>query len=320
MQTISIIAPKNSVEEGKWLLAITSFEATDSVFNITNENNSFSISAPSHWNSEDGEELINKLNKLLELRSENGSELHVEEVAKRGTRIEIENGGYNLASFDQYKSEILAELKKVIYRDLEDTVYRLQLTYNEIIGIMDVKFIAGSTSGYTIPTGVYKIRDTNLMLKSLFHKQMKVKFTVDDIRLKSKLTINKTIGLQKIFFTLLGFTESHSGVLRDIPSFVRLIPESYKSDKPINITGMYRIHLNCDCIQGSMVNGVRETIFNSLALSSPTGHKVFKEFRIELFKKKKNSVLSHITFYLEDDDHKPIDFNGERINFIGQLI
>ena len=32
------------------------------------------------------------------------------------------------------------------------------------------------------------------------------------------------------------------------------------------------------------------------------------------------SVLSHITFYLEDDDHKAVDFNGEAISFTCQLI
>ena len=31
------------VEEGKWLLAVTSFEATNSVFNITDENNSLNL-------------------------------------------------------------------------------------------------------------------------------------------------------------------------------------------------------------------------------------------------------------------------------------
>ena len=60
MQTFSFNPPINLVEEGKWLLAVSSFECTNSVFNITNENNSFSISISGHWNSEDGEELINK--------------------------------------------------------------------------------------------------------------------------------------------------------------------------------------------------------------------------------------------------------------------
>ena len=31
------------------------------------------------------------------------------------------------------------------------------------------------------------------------------------------------------------------------------------------------------------------------------------------------SVISHITFYLEDDDPKPVDFNGETIGFTCQL-
>ena len=48
MQTFSFNPPINSVEEGKWLLAVSSFEATNSVFNITNENNTFSITTPGH--------------------------------------------------------------------------------------------------------------------------------------------------------------------------------------------------------------------------------------------------------------------------------
>ena len=41
METFSFSTPLNLVEEGKSLLAATSFEATNSVFNITDENNSF---------------------------------------------------------------------------------------------------------------------------------------------------------------------------------------------------------------------------------------------------------------------------------------
>ena len=42
MQTSSFSPPINLLEKGKWLLAVSSFECTNSVFNITNENNSFS--------------------------------------------------------------------------------------------------------------------------------------------------------------------------------------------------------------------------------------------------------------------------------------
>ena len=90
MQTWSFNPPINLVEEGKWLLGVTSFECKNCVSNITNENNSFSISTPSHWNSEDDEELINELNKLRELRSEDDIELHAVEV--RETRNQIKMG------------------------------------------------------------------------------------------------------------------------------------------------------------------------------------------------------------------------------------
>ena len=36
-------------------------------------------------------------------------------------------------------------------------------------------------------------------------------------------------------------------------------------------------------------------------------------------KKIKKPILSNILFYIEDDDHKPVDFNGETISFTCQL-
>ena len=68
------------VEEDKWLLAVSSFECTKSVFNITDENNSFSIIIPGHYQNKFDEKTIDNLNKLLELKS---LELHIEEVRKR---------------------------------------------------------------------------------------------------------------------------------------------------------------------------------------------------------------------------------------------
>ena len=83
MRTFSLSSPINLVEEGKWLLAVSSFECTNSVFNITDENNSFSITIPGHWNSESAEKSIGELNKLLELRSENDIELRVNQTKKK---------------------------------------------------------------------------------------------------------------------------------------------------------------------------------------------------------------------------------------------
>ena len=187
MQTFSISPPKKLVEGGKCLLAVTSFGATNSVFNIISENNSFSISTPGHWSPEDGEELINELYVLLELSSENGIELLVKGSEKRGTRIEIENSGsYISAGFDHFRSEILSELKRRKYRDIEGMIYRLQLTYDEIVDMLDIKnikYTAGFTIGYTIPPKIYEITDIPSMIKSLLPNNVKVNVSIDDIKL-----------------------------------------------------------------------------------------------------------------------------------------
>ena len=103
MQTFSFSPPINLFEEGKWLLAVSSFECTISVFNITNENNSFSIIIPGHYQTESAEKTINKLKKSLEFRS---LELHVKEVRKRGNKIEIGDDEYILSDFDTQKKTI----------------------------------------------------------------------------------------------------------------------------------------------------------------------------------------------------------------------
>ena len=79
-----------------------------------------------------------------------------------------------------------------------------------------------------------------------------------------------------------------------------MIAGSYISNKPNNITGIDKIHLKCDCVEGSIVNGTREPILYSFPLSSPPGHKIYKEPRVKLFKKINKAVLSHISFYFEE--------------------
>ena len=183
-------------------------------------------------------------------------------------------------------------------------VFRLELSYTEILNTLDMKYIDASTTGYTLPPGVYEFSDINSTIKSLLPDGFIVNITIDDIRLKSNKTNNKTLRFTEkaFFYSLLGLTQSHSGPLNDIEGFVQLIPGTYKSDKLINNTGVDKVHLKCDCIDGSIVNGVREPILYSFGLSSAPGHKIFKEPRIKLFKKINKSVLSHITFYLKNND------------------
>ena len=191
-ETFPFSPPISLSEEQKELLSVTSFETTNSVFNITDKNNRSSTTTSVQWNSEDDEELINELNNFLKLRSENHVELYVKKSEKMGIWIESENSGYNLAGFDQFKSEILEELKRV-KNYLEEVVYRMELTDDKIVDMLDVYYIAGSTIGYTIPPAIYESSDINLMIKSSLPNKVKVTIKIDEIRLRSNLSTNRTI-------------------------------------------------------------------------------------------------------------------------------
>ena len=105
---------------------------------------------------------------------------------------------------------------------------------------------------------------------------MEISVTVVEKIYKSNLKISQTLLFtnKSFFFTILGFIQSHSYPLDDIGGFYQLIAGSYKSGKPINITGIDKVHLKCFCIEGSIMNGTREPILYSLALGQTPGHKL----------------------------------------------
>ena len=198
----------------------------------------------------------------------------------------------------------------------------MQLTYDEIIDKLDLKYIATKRTEYSLSPGIYEVVDLNNSLKYFLPDHVKVSVTIDDVRLKSNLKFNQTLisTAKSFFYTILGFTQSRSYPVDDIDGFQQLIAGLYKSDRSINVFGIDKILSKCECINGSIVNGVREPILYSFVLLSPPGHKIYKETIIKLFEKVNKFVLSHITSYLEDNDNKLLDFNNETISFTCQLI
>ena len=260
-------------------------DCTNSVFNITDENNSFSINIPGYWQTKSAEKTIDELKKLLELDS---VELHVKEVEKKGYQIIIGDKEYKLSEFFTFKEEILEELKKAKYKDLEDLVYRFQLTYDEIIDILDLKYIPRKRIGYSLKSNIYQISDINNTLKNILPDNVKIAVTIDEKKIyKSNFKTNQTLIFtnKSFFYTILGFTQSRSYPLDDIDGFYQLIEGSYESDKPINITGVDEVHLKCDCIDGGIMNGTREPILYCFALDQPPGHKYTKNQKSNFLQK-----------------------------------
>ena len=61
IETISFSPALNLLEEGKWLLVVTFSEATNSVFDLTDENNSFSFTIAGQWDSNSAEKTLDEL-------------------------------------------------------------------------------------------------------------------------------------------------------------------------------------------------------------------------------------------------------------------
>ena len=116
---------------------------------------------------------------------------------------------------------------------------------------------------------------------------------------------------EKSFFsTILGFT----------PGWDYKHYNKYISQKIVNLSNTNKIHLKCDCIGGSIQDGVRQPILFSFVLDKPAGYKVFCKPGTIHYKKVNKSVLNSISFYLNDDDNEEFDFNGETMTFTLQMI
>ena len=79
-------------------------------------------------------------------------------------------------------------------------VYRFQLTYDEIMDILDLKHIPTKRTGYSLNPGIYEVIDLNNILKYILPNNVKVNITIDDIRLKANLKTNETFSLKSLSF------------------------------------------------------------------------------------------------------------------------
>ena len=135
--------------------------------------------------------------------------------------------------------------------------------------------------------GNYTIKDISDTIHTFSGHSEIIQIDNDDITVKTK-TILKYIGGQKkfglgtlrfdersFFHTLLGF-EPYWDYKPSNSNYVA-IPGVYTSDKILNLSITNKIHLKCDIIDGSLVNGLREPILYSFVLVIIPGYKVFCE-------------------------------------------
>ena len=139
---------------------------------------------------------------------------------------------------------------------------------------------------YELDPGIYTFKDISKSLFNILQSEYPgpdnvIVIEYDDITTKAKLVVKFGIitikfGKKSFFSTVLGFS----------PGWDYKHYNKYTSQKVVNLGSTNKIHLKCDCIDGSVLNGVRQPILYSFNLDKLPGYRVFCEPETIHYKKK----------------------------------
>ena len=214
---------------------------------------------------------------------------------------------------------ILAIYTRSVFQDFDSFLRtQIDLVEDDIKLVLDEYNLSFVTD--KLEPGIYSYRDLS---EALFHilqseypsSDSEILIRLDDITRETKLVVNSGIidirfDENSFFSTILGFT----------PGWDYKHYNQYLGQEIVNLTSTNKIHLKCDVIDGSIVNGDRQPILYSFVLDKPSGYKVFCELETIHYKKINKSVLNTIPFYLEDDNNEAVNFNGETLTFTLRMI
>ena len=275
----------------QWMMGVTSLEVYNTVYNNTEKNNKLKI-----------------LLKDEQLKSSNVDTQLVMNVEYLYKISDVEK--INTFMVDSYSKN--KKLTRKDFDKLKKIINQINQNIKDKTTIIIPEFgIENDFVEIELTPGVYELVDINKIMKQkLSDSDFEFEFNIEaeTISMKSVLTTSNPINFNSNLNELLGFTNSH------------YIEGTHISEKPVMITTTDKVHLECDCVDGSIVNGIREQILFSFNLSSPPGYKIIEEPNIILYKKINKTRLDSIQFFLEDSNHYPVDFNGETLTFTIQII
>ena len=305
--------------KGDWMIGLVDLEIYNSIFNITEQNNKFKLYKfpDEKAGGVTYEKVRDEIEKDLGISEITATDLqddiigpifiekYREQVTKR-----IKDGKY---------MKILAGYTSSVFQDFESSLRtEVDLVQDNIKLVLDE--YNSSFVTYELDPGIYTFKDiSEALLKILqpehngYHNAIDIEY--DDITMKTKLDVRsgiiaKRFDEKSFFSTILGFT----------PGWDYKHYNKYTSQNYVNLGCTNKIHLKCDVIDGSVVNGLRQPILYSFVLDKLSGYKIFSEPQTIHYKKINKSVLNTITFYLEDDNNKEVDFNSETLTFTLRMI
>ena len=309
--------------KGDWMLGLINLEVYNSIFNTTKENNKFELYVDT-FDEFSFEELKDELEEILNILNNTDSHLEDETLAPRIIETywklrsdKSSHDGYIILLMGYVRSPFrdFENYLRIVIGLEEDNIQLILKQYNE-------NFVT-----YELDPGNYTIEDLQKAFYPLGDHEDTLQIEYDDLNKKVKLILTRfgsTSGTlrfdtKSFIHTILGFTpywdyNPTNAIHADSPGV-------YTSDKIIlNLYTIDKIHLKCDCIDGSIQDGVRQPILFSFVLDKPSGYEMSFQPETLHYKKINKSILNTITFYLEDVNNKEVDFNSETLTFTLKMI
>ena len=304
---------------GDWMIGLTNLEVYNSIFNITEENNKFDLYKfpDEKAGGVTYEKVRGEIEKDLDISDITATDLQDDIIGPN--IIEEYNEQVTKRMNDEHYMNILAFYTRSVLQDFESFLRtQIDLIEDDIKLVLDE--YNSSFITYELEPGIYSYRETSEALFYILQSEYpqsssEILIRLDDVTRKTKLIVNSGIiairfDENSFFSTVLGFTAGW-----DYKHYNQNL-----SKKIVNLNSTNKTHLKCDAIDGSVVNGIRQPILYSFVLDKPSGYKIFSEPETIHYKKINKSVLNTITFYLEDDNNKEVNFNGETMIFTLQMI
>ena len=275
--------------QGSWMLGLVDLDVRNSIFNITEENNKFKIYKfpDEKAGGISNTEVRDEIEKTLDISDITATDLQDDIIGPIVIK-EFREQVTRRMKDDKYM-EILAGFTRSVFHDFESYLRpEVDLVADDVKMVIDE--YNSSFMTYEITAGIYTFKDFSEALFNILQSEYPgpsnvIDIEYDNITMKTGLVVKSGIIAirfdEKSFFTtVLGFT----------PGWDYKHYNKYTSQKIVNLGSTNKIHLKCDCIDGSVgvVNGLRQSIFYSFLLEKPSGCKVFCQPETCTFKKSIN--------------------------------
>ena len=239
-----------------WMIGLTNLEIYNSFFIITKENNKFEIYRDTPTKV-----------PFLELKDELEESLNIPHITREhllddetASRIIDE---YHKLSNEKKNSDgytiLLLNYSRSQFRDFESYL-RIRVNLDEEDIQLILKEYNSHFITYELNPGIYTKQDISDAVYTFSGHSNIIEIEYNDFSMKTKFILKYKDLRENFGLGILRFDKEsffHTSLGYD-PFFDYKVPGVYTSDKILNLNTTNKIHLKCDCIDGSIQNGVRQ--------------------------------------------------------------